>query len=83
MKVKVKIISAWCILMCKIVTVPSLTMLTSIVSEEWCKGHKHYTHTHTYTHILVYHKTLKKQEGLGTRLTKVFKVKVINTSMGT
>ena len=49
MKMKVNIINTWCILISEAVTVPSLTMMTSTVSEESLARDTH-THTaYTYT----------------------------------
>ena len=46
MKVKVNVINTSCISMSEAVTVPSLMMMTSIVSKESFAWD---THTHTYT----------------------------------
>ena len=50
MKVKINIINTlYCILMSEAVTVPSLMMTTSIISEDSLARDTH-THTHTRTH---------------------------------
>ena len=51
MKVKVNIINTWCIITSEAVTVPSLTMMTLIVSEESLVQETHApTHPPTHTH---------------------------------
>ena len=55
LKLNVNIINTWCILMSEAVTVPSLMMMTLIVSEESFARDTHtYTHTHTHTHTRTY-----------------------------
>ena len=50
---KVSILNTWCILMSEAVTVPSLTVMTSVSEESLARGTRHaraHAHTHTYTH---------------------------------
>ena len=57
MKVKVNIINTWCILMSEAVTVPSLMMMTSLVSEESLASDRH-THRHGLVYVNIF-KVLK------------------------
>ena len=56
MNVKVNIINTLCISMTEAVTVPSLTVMTYIVSEESLARDK-YSDTHTSTHIYTHRRT--------------------------
>ena len=49
MKVKVNIVNTWCINMYEAVSIPSLMMITSTVSDKSLARYMH-THTHTHTH---------------------------------
>ena len=75
MKVKVNIINTWCILMSDTVTMPSLMMVTVIVSEDslardrQTDRHNTHMHAHTCTHAHELH-THKH----GVVYSKLFKV---------
>ena len=67
MKIKVNIINTQCILMSEAVTVPNLTMMTSIVSEESLARDRHNTGTHTGTsHRHTHTGTLHRHTHTGT-----------------
>ena len=53
MKVKVNIINTWCIIMSEAITVPSLMLMTSTVSQESLARDMHartHARTHRHTH---------------------------------